>query len=93
MADPRDIVDISSLTPSGSVNDGQQGGDAAGPRSDRGLQGRPWLAISWKCCGVYSRIYRAADGKAYRGACPKCGRSVRVPISENGTSNRFFEAS
>lgn len=54
--------------------------------------GRPWLAIQWKCCSTYSRIYRNHDATAYEGRCPKCQRAVRVPIGEGGTDNRFFVA-
>lgn len=54
--------------------------------------GRPWLAIHWKCCSVYSRVYRQPDAKAYEGRCPRCGRPLKVGISPTGTSNRLFEA-
>ncbi|MCC7408583.1 MAG: hypothetical protein IT442_10965 [Phycisphaeraceae bacterium] len=54
---------------------------------------RPWLAIHWRCCQTYSRIYRSPDATAYVGRCPKCGKALRVPIGPAGTSSRFFEAS
>lgn len=57
-----------------------------------GPQGRPWLAVKWRCCRVYSRMYRNRDATAYEGRCPTCGKSVRAAIGEGGTSNRFFEA-
>ncbi|MHB1156992.1 MAG: hypothetical protein ACYC26_09145 [Phycisphaerales bacterium] len=65
--------------------------------ADRGatgesLRGRPWLAVHWRCCSVYSRIYRHRDGSAYQGRCPRCGRPVQAQIAPNGTSARFFEA-
>ncbi|MCE9588954.1 MAG: hypothetical protein K8S99_00335 [Planctomycetes bacterium] len=53
---------------------------------------RPWLAVHWRCCHVYNRIYRNRDGSAYEGRCPSCGRPVRATIGAGGTDKRFFEA-
>ena len=47
---------------------------AADAARSAGLRGRPWLAVHWRCCHVYSRVYRNATGTAYHGRCPKCGR-------------------
>lgn len=57
-----------------------------------GPRGRPWLAVHWRCCHVYNRIYRNEAGTAYEGRCPSCGKVVRATIGTGGTSNRFFEA-
>jgi hypothetical protein len=54
--------------------------------------GRPWLALHWRCCHAYSRIYRNAAGTRYEGRCPRCLKLVSVPIGSGGTSARFFEA-
>ena len=78
------IVDIQGLQPG-----------RAGQRddSDSGvLRNRPWLSIHWKCCRMYSRIYRNAEGTAYVGQCPKCGRTARATVGPNGVSTRFFQA-
>ena len=56
------------------------------------LRGRLWLAVHWKCCSVYSRIYCNKAGDKYEGRCPKCGSPVTARIGPGGTSNRFFEA-
>ena len=56
------------------------------------FRGRPWLAVHWKCCNVYSRIYRNAAGSAYQGQCPRCSRPVKACVGAGGTSSRFFEA-
>lgn len=64
-----------------------QAGSAGGRRKPRG-----WLAIRWRCCGSYSRIYKNRSGTAYTGNCPKCGRPVHIRIGEGGTNSRFFEA-
>jgi hypothetical protein len=53
--------------------------------------GRPYLSVHFACCGVYMRIYRTADGTAYRGNCPKCAKAVNFPVGSGGTSARFFE--
>lgn len=57
-----------------------------------GFVGRPWLAIHWRCCQVYNRVYRNSAGTAYEGACPRCGRPVRIRVGPGGTSDRFFQA-
>ncbi len=81
MKGPDYIIDIKGL----------RGQSAASGRNGR--PERPWLAIHWRCCGCYSRIYRNRKATAYVGHCPKCARPVRVKIGDGGTSNRFFEAS
>jgi hypothetical protein len=55
--------------------------------------GRPYLSVHFACCGVYQRIYRAADGAAYRGRCPRCGVPVNFPVGPGGTSARSFRVS
>ncbi len=54
--------------------------------------GRPWLAVRWRCCSVYSRVYRNREGTAYEGRCPRCGAPVRARVGTGGTDQRFFEA-
>jgi len=76
-----DIVDIEGVGPPSRPD-----------RRSQATRGRPWLAVQWRCCSVYSRIYRNHEATAYVGYCPKCGRQVRVTISPDGVPNRFFEA-
>jgi hypothetical protein len=83
VSEPKDIVDIDGLRRPQDHRAGQQRSRFAG---------RPWLAMKWKCCSSYSRIYKNREGTAYEGRCPRCGKPVRVPIAPNGTSQRFFEA-
>ena len=80
MTGPEDIVDIDGL------RTGPSRKATAAPRR------RPWLAVHWRCCGTYSRVYRNKSATAYEGRCPRCGRAVRVAIGPDGTSSRFFEA-
>lgn len=54
--------------------------------------GRPWIAVRWTCCSVYSRIYRNRQRTAYEGRCPKCGTPARAAIGPGGTKSRFFNA-
>jgi len=100
MAGPDYILDISGLKT-------QREGDgpllptppashapvAAPAEQASAFQGRPWLAIHWRCCSVYSRIYRDAAGVAYHGRCPRCAKPLHVAVGEGGTNARFFEAS
>ncbi len=66
--------------------------DASDTDPAGGLRDRPWLAVRWRCCEVYSRVYRNARGTHYDGRCPRCGRPVRAVVGEGGTDQRFFEA-
>jgi hypothetical protein len=88
MAGPDYIVDIDGLRRADDPADGSSR-QAGGGRS---LRGRPWLAVQWRCCSVYSRIYRNAAGDRYAGRCPRCGRPVNVGVAPDGTDSRFFEA-
>ena len=60
------------------------------PAAVGGSGPRPFLSVQFACCNVYQRVYRDADGKAYRGRCPRCGTPVRFPVGEGGTSARSF---
>ncbi len=82
MSGPDYIVEIGGKTLRGPA-----GGRPAGT-ADR----RRWLSIQWRCCSVYSRIYRNQKGTAYEGYCPRCARPLRIGIGSEGTDHRFFEA-
>jgi len=58
-----------------------------GQRCTRGAS----IGIHFKCCRVYWRIYRTADGSRFAGHCPKCGFPATVNISPGGTDASFFE--
>ena len=83
MSGPDYVVDIEGL--------GGQGG-ASGGGAREGGEGRAWIAVKWKCCGAYSRIYKNKKGDAYEGRCPRCLKPVKAKIGPGGTSARFFEA-
>ncbi|MCC7146421.1 MAG: hypothetical protein IT443_08245 [Phycisphaeraceae bacterium] len=96
MKGPDYILDIHGLATSstgasaaanGAANNAAKTGEHTSANNPK-----PWLAVHWRCCHVYNRIYRNAEGNAYQGFCPTCGRPVRVGIGEGGTSSRFFEA-
>lgn len=58
----------------------------------RGGVPQPFLGVMFACCNVYSRVYRTADGTAYRGGCPRCGRLAQFRVGSGGSSSRFFRA-
>ena len=57
-------------------------------QSEKGT--RPFLGVSFAACRVYGRLYKNREGTAYVGRCPRCGKSVQVPIGAHGTAQRFF---
>lgn len=78
-SDPRDYkLDLSGIPPA----DAQPSGAA-----------RPFIGVKFACCGAYQRLYRDADGRHYRGRCPRCGRPVTFAVGEGGTDARFFVVS
>ena len=90
MRGPDYIIDIHGLRP--AAKDADREPAPASRRAGGGPQGNPWLAVHWRCCNCYSRIYRNRAATAYEGHCPKCGRKVKATIGDQGTSSRFFEA-
>ena len=67
--------------------------DASTRLPDPAGKGRRFLGVQFLNCRAYGRLYLNAEGTAYIGRCPRCGTPVRVPIGEQGTSQRFFTAS
>lgn len=81
-SDPRDYkLDISSLS---------NARPASEPEAPAAV--RPFLSVLFACCNVYQRVYKDPSENAYRGGCPKCGRSVHFPVGQSGTAARFFRA-
>ena len=88
MSDPRDYkLDITGSEGAGSAQ-GQRipGGRAATPQATP----RPYLSVHFACCGVYQRVYRAANATTYEGRCPRCALPVRFVVGAGGTSARTF---
>lgn len=54
---------------------------------------RPWLGIQFRCCNMYGRMYKTADGRRYTGRCPRCGTPVEAMVGQGGTDRRFFTTS
>jgi hypothetical protein len=68
----------------------QDSSSAGGQSSMDRQSGLPFLSVQFACCNVYTRIYRNAQGTAYVGRCPRCGKSVSFRIGPHGTDARFF---
>jgi hypothetical protein len=66
--------------------------DTAVARDSAASGGRPWLGILFDCCGVYSRVYRDANGRGYAGRCPSCLKKISLRVGPGGTDARFFVA-
>lgn len=80
MPDPQDQVELST-----SSSPRANGAPRAG-----GAPERPWLGLYFRCTGQYARAYRNAEGTAYLGRCPKCGKTVRFVVGEGGSNERMF---
>jgi hypothetical protein len=80
MSDPCDIVDIAALRTKYK------------PPRRRDSATKPWLAVWFRCCHTYGRMYRNRSGTMYEGRCPRCGAPVKALIGPNGTSQRIFQA-
>jgi len=83
MADPCDSVDLTF---------GRRPVDTD-PAHPAPRSARPWISVWFRCCHVYARIYRTADGARYTGRCPRCGAEVSARVGPGGTNRRFFQAS
>ena len=53
---------------------------------------KKFLGIYFDCCNTYGRLYKNKEGTHYVGRCPRCMRSLKVPIGSDGTNARFFRA-
>lgn len=99
MADPRDVVSLGGASEARGGGGGAEKGDA-GTRAARESGGdgsaggpKPWLQLWFSCARQYARANRTAEGSAYVGNCPTCGKCVRFQIGAGGTSQRLFEVS
>ena len=89
MSDPRDYkLDISSA--GGAADRSSPQTAVRGLGAEAPAPSRPYLSVHFACCGVYQRVYRAADGTTYQGRCPRCTMPVRFVVGKGGTSARTF---
>lgn len=58
--------------------------------SEKGI--RPSIAVHFKCCNVYLRIYLNRLGTAYFGHCPRCTRPLTIKVGPGGSKSRFWTA-
>lgn len=61
--------------------------------NDKQPKKRKFIGVWFECCHAYGRLYKNKEGTCYRGRCPRCLRTVMVPIdmnSESATDRRFF---
>jgi len=87
MADEPDyILEIPGVEAPGAV------GSTGQERQPSRDEPRRWIGVRFRCCDVYTRIWRNSQGTAYIGYCPRCGRKVRARIGPDGIDARFFEA-
>jgi hypothetical protein len=87
-SDPRDYkVTLSSVNASECIADNCERPDAAAGSTNHG---RPFISVLFSCCNAYVRVYRSPDASHYLAHCPKCAKSVRFTIGDEGTDSRSF---
>lgn len=92
---PDYILDLSGVAadPPGQGSPSQATApDTADERPGEVSSPRKWIGVHFKCCDVYSRIWRNRQGTAYVGHCPRCSRKVQATIGPGGVDARFFTA-
>ncbi len=67
-------------------------GDYHTAKPPRKRPARRWVGVRFDCCGVYTRIYRRPQARAYRGRCPRCRRLVTLRVAAHGVQARIFRA-
>ena len=95
MSDPRDYkldLQAAGAEPGAEPRTAEESPRTAVRRTTNDVRGaqRPYLSVYFACCGVYQRVYRCPDGKAYVGRCPRCAVPVRFVVGPGGTAARSF---
>lgn len=83
---PDYILDLSSAAA------GEEPQTPAAAGGGDSIRGKSWIAVHWRCCNVYNRLYKNAQGTAYAGRCPRCGKMATALVGAGGTDQRFFSA-
>ena len=85
-------LDVSSESGSSESRSGERAFSDLDNCPTSASQKRPFVGVEFDCCSIYTRVYVNAEGTAYEGNCPRCGKPVRLKIGPGGTSSRFFRA-
>lgn len=96
-------LDFSLPITTGEGAGGVEGvGGVGGLGADRGRDdgagegragGAGFISLWFRCSSVYARGYKTRDGSAYFARCPKCGKTISLPIGAGGTTQRSFQVS
>lgn len=86
---PLPITGAETVRNAGAGGEGTEGlGGGAG-----GGGGGGFISLWFRCSATYARGYKTRDGSAYFARCPKCGKTISLPIGPGGTSQRSFQVS
>ncbi|HOQ89903.1 MAG TPA: hypothetical protein PLO53_10600 [Candidatus Hydrogenedentes bacterium] len=67
-------------------------GDRRGIPAGQPTSARPWLGIYFSCCRVYARIFLNPNRDTFTAHCPRCARPLRIRITPDGCTDRFWIA-
>lgn len=52
---------------------------------------RPYVGVLFRCCSCYGRAYLDRQHGYFLAHCPRCATPIRVHLSDQGSTSRFFE--
>lgn len=88
-----DSVEIGGVSLPVVSGESGRGGGVSKDTPEARSGGAGFISLWFRCSSVYARGYKTRDGSAYFARCPKCGKTISLPIGAGGTTQRSFQVS